>query len=110
MDKFTPVVYMVGVPAMFAYTRIYIYICIYVQRENRQRIRNRRDKKTRSDRVKDMAKRCTPLSRFFSSTVSECHHWATVLHRTIVLSIECDSGVSSFQVQERSVCLCRVRF
>ena len=44
---------------------IYIYICIYVQRENRQRIRNRRDKKTRSDRVKDMAKRCTPLSRFF---------------------------------------------
>ena len=47
---------------------------------------------------------------FFSSTVSETHHWATVLHETIVLGIKCDSGVASFQVQERSFCLCRVRF
>ena len=59
--------------AFLRYLHTHIYIYIYIQREKRQRVRNRCDKKTRSDRGKDMAKRCTPLSRFFPA------QWVSVI-------------------------------
>ena len=36
MDKFTPVVYMVGVPAIFTYTNIYIYVYMYREKRGRE--------------------------------------------------------------------------
>ena len=55
-----------------------------------------------------MAKRSTPLSSFFSSIVSYCHYWATVLHGLTVLNIECDAQPLVVQVQERTVCISAV--